>query len=51
MVINTEPQVHTLCWFLDLMPGDDRWDDFSLTRQRGKLLYAAEEFDALLQQK
>lgn len=50
-VINTEPQVQTLCWFLDLIPGDDRWDSFSLTRQPGKLLYAAEEFDALLQQK
>jgi hypothetical protein len=49
-VINAEPQVQTLCWFLDLIPGDDRWDAFSLTRQPGKMLYAAEEFDALLQQ-
>ncbi|MCE7987259.1 MAG: hypothetical protein DYG89_39325 [Caldilinea sp. CFX5] len=50
-VVNTEPQVQTLCWFLDLIPGDDRWDSFSLTRQPGKMLYAAEEFDALLWQK
>lgn len=48
-VINAEPQVQSLCWFLDLIPGDDRWDDFSLARQPGKLLYTAEEFDALLQ--
>ena len=49
-VINAEPQVQTLCWFLDLIPGDDRWDSFSLTRQPGKMLYAAEEFEELLQQ-
>lgn len=47
-VINQEPQVHALCWFLDLMPGDNRWDVFSLARQPGKLVYAAEEFDELL---
>jgi hypothetical protein len=47
-VINAEPQVQSLCWFLDLVPGDSRWDAFSLTRKPGRLIYAAEEFDALL---
>ncbi len=48
--INAEPQVRALCWFLDEdRSGDDRWDYFSLTRQPGRLLDAAEELDALLQ--
>lgn len=47
--VNAEPQVQALCWFMDLMPGDDRWDTFSLTRQPGRMVYAAEEFDSLLQ--
>lgn len=50
-VVNADPRVQALCWFLDLVPGDDRWDDFSLARGQGRLIYAAEEFDALLQQK
>ena len=50
-LINREPQIQSLCWFLDLIPGDDRWDNFSLTRQPGKMLDAAEDFDRLLQQK
>jgi hypothetical protein len=50
-VVNQEPQLRTLCWFLDLVPGDDQWDAFSLARHPGQLLYAAEEFDTLLQQK
>lgn len=50
-VVNQEPQLRTLCWFLDLVPGDRQWDAFSLARHPGRLLYAAEEFDALLQQK
>lgn len=50
-VVNREPQLRTLCWFLDLVPGDEQWDAFSLARHPGRLLYAAEEFDALLQQK
>lgn len=50
-VINGEPQVQALCWFLDEdRSGDARWDWFSLTRHPGRLLYAAEEFDALLEQ-
>ena len=49
-VINGEPQVQALCWFLDEdRSGDTRWDWFSLTRHPGRLIYAAEEFDALLQ--
>ncbi len=47
-VINREPQIQTLCWFMDVVPGDDRWDAFSLTRQPGRMLYVAEEFDTLL---
>lgn len=48
-VINEEPQVVALCWFLDEdRSGDPRWDSFSLTKQPGRLIDAAEEFDALL---
>ena len=48
--ISGEPQVQALCWFLDEdRSGDTRWDWFSLTRHPGRLIYAAEEFDALLQ--
>lgn len=47
--INQEPQVQALCWFLDYFPHDTQWEYFSLTRQPGRLLDAAEEFDALLQ--
>jgi hypothetical protein len=46
--VNAEPQIHALCWFLDLVPGDDRWDAFSLSRQQGRMIFAAEEFDRLL---
>lgn len=49
-VVNREPQVQALCWFLDLVPGDDQWDGFSLSRHPGQLLYANQEFDALLRQ-
>ena len=49
-VVNADPRVHAMCWFLDLVPGDDRWDAFSLARGQGRMLYAAEEFDALLQE-
>jgi hypothetical protein len=44
-----EPQIHALCWFLDDFPHSDQWDWFSLTQQSGRLVDAAEEFDALLQ--
>ncbi|MBX3013332.1 MAG: hypothetical protein KF832_17565 [Caldilineaceae bacterium] len=49
-VINQEPQVQALCWFLDHVPGDNTWDAFSLSQQPGRLIYAAEEFDALLRE-
>jgi hypothetical protein len=49
-VVNADPRVHAMCWFLDLIPGDESWDAFSLARGQGRMLYAAEEFDALLQQ-
>jgi hypothetical protein len=48
-VIDEEPQVRALCWFLDYFPHDTQWEYFSLTRQPGRMLDAAEEFDALLQ--
>jgi hypothetical protein len=49
--VNGEPQVHALCWFLDDdRSGDTRWNYFSLAERPGRLVYAAEEFDALLQQ-
>lgn len=47
-VINDEPQVHALCWFIDDFPHDTQWDQFSLTQRTGRLNEAADEFDALL---
>jgi hypothetical protein len=48
--ISPEPQVHALCWFLDAdRSGDARWDWFSLAERPGRLIYAAEEFEGLLQ--
>lgn len=49
-VVNAAPRVQSLCWFLDLVPGDNRWDAYSLGREQGRLLYAAEEFEMLLQE-
>jgi hypothetical protein len=48
-VINEEPQVHALCWFIDDFPHDTQWDQFSLTQRMGRLGEAADEFDALLE--
>jgi hypothetical protein len=47
-VINEEPQVYALCWFIDDFPHDTQWDQFSLTQRTGHLDEAADEFDALL---
>jgi len=47
-VVNGEPQVQALCWFLDYFPHDTQWEWFSLTRQPGRMIDAAEEFDMLL---
>jgi hypothetical protein len=49
-VVNADPRVQAMCWFLDVIPGDDRWDAFSMTHAQGRMLYAAEEFDALLRE-
>jgi hypothetical protein len=49
-VINEEPQIRALCWFMDYFPHDTQWEYFSLTRQPGRLLDAAEEFDLLLRE-
>lgn len=46
--INQDPQVQALCWFLDYYPHTTQWDWFSLSQHPGRLIYAAEEFDALL---
>jgi hypothetical protein len=47
-VVNDEPQVHALCWFIDDFPHDTQWDQFSLTQRLGRMAGAAEEFDGLL---
>ncbi len=47
--VNEEAQIEALCWFVDLeRSGADTWDWFSLAKKPGRLIYAAEEFDALL---
>ncbi|MEM7134888.1 MAG: hypothetical protein AAF702_52005 [Chloroflexota bacterium] len=47
--INKETQIQSLCWFLDLIPGDQRWQGFSLSLKEGQMADAAQEFDILLQ--
>ncbi|MFV0644491.1 MAG: hypothetical protein ACK5NN_08330, partial [Sphingomonadaceae bacterium] len=46
--IDANPQIRTLCWFLDLVPGDNQWDAFSLTRRPAKMQDAGDDFDDLL---
>ncbi len=48
-MVNAEPQIVALCWFLDDFPHGDQWDWFSLTQRPGRLVDAAEELEALLQ--
>lgn len=47
-VVNQEPQVLALCWFIDTFPMDAQWEYFSLTNPVGLLIDAADEFDQLL---
>jgi hypothetical protein len=47
-VVNQEPQIRALCWFIDYFPNDKRWELFSLTNPVGLDLDAANEFDELL---
>jgi len=47
-VVNQEPQIHALCWFIDDFPMDEQWALFSLTNPRGAMASAANEFEALL---
>jgi len=47
--VNTEPQIQTLCWFLDFVPGDNQWDAFSLTRKPAAMQDASDDFEQLLQ--
>ena len=48
-VINREPQIKAMCWFIDYFPHDSQWDLFSLTLHPGRLIDAADEFDQMLQ--
>jgi hypothetical protein len=50
-VVNREPQIQALCWFMDYFPYDQQWEMFGLTNPAGRLVEAADEFDQLLQQK
>jgi hypothetical protein len=47
-VINEEPQVAALCWFMDGPLEDEQWQWFRLSRPTGNTIDAATEFDALL---
>jgi len=48
-VINAEPQVQALAWFLDEdKSADGRWDAYSLTKGIGRVYDATKEFDELL---
>lgn len=47
-VVNLDPQVEALCWFIDNFPMDNHWELFSLTDPRGLLVDAADDFDRLL---
>lgn len=47
-VINGEPQIKALCWFIDYFPHDDRWELFSLTDAAGQNVDALEDFNSLL---
>jgi hypothetical protein len=49
-VVNDEPQIVALCWFLDTFPHSDQWSWFSLSERRGRLVDAADEFELLLQE-
>lgn len=47
-VIDAEPQVMAICWYLDGPLGDRQWDSFSLGRGVGRVTEAARELDSLL---
>lgn len=49
-VIDQEPQIRSLCWFMDYFARDTQWSMFSLTDQPGQLAHAADEFELLLTQ-
>ena len=46
--INAEPQIASLCWFVDDFSFDAQWEAFSLTQPQGNLSEAATEFEELL---
>ncbi len=48
-VVNEEPQIAALCWFVDGFEHDEQWEMFSLIKPRGALAVAASEFDTILQ--
>jgi hypothetical protein len=47
-MVNREPQIQALCWFVDEFPLDKQWELYSLTDPHGLLVEAAAEFDQLL---
>ncbi len=50
-VINNEPQILALCWFIDGDLSDTQWELYRLSNPRELMVGAAEEFDRLLQLK
>ncbi|MFZ6027809.1 MAG: hypothetical protein ACOYYS_08850 [Chloroflexota bacterium] len=48
-VVNDEPQVWALCWFIDGSVLDTQWELYRLAGPQGLLVDAADEFDELLQ--
>ncbi|MEM7532168.1 MAG: hypothetical protein AAF639_08330 [Chloroflexota bacterium] len=47
-VVNQNPQIVALIWFMDDLPGDEQWQWFSLRQGSGRLIEAAGEFEGLL---
>lgn len=48
-VVNGEPQIIAMCWFIDTFTHDERWNDYSLGAQKGLLRDGALEFEELLE--
>lgn len=49
--INSQPQIHSLCWFIDELPGDPTWDLYSLGGRKARLMDADQDFDSILTRK
>lgn len=48
--IDSQAQVHSLCWFADYFPYGDQWDAFSLTNPQGQMTEAALDFERILEE-